>query len=71
MSGTFELHITDGNTLRSLSTLCRTFLLSGIKHYQISIECENVIRGKNNCREEDGRRLIATFLIESSKLVFN
>lgn len=45
MSGTFELHITDGNTLRSLSTLCRTFLLSGIKHYQIAIECENVIRG--------------------------
>lgn len=46
MSGTFELHITDGNTLMNLSTLSRTFLLSGIKHYQIAIECENVIRGE-------------------------
>lgn len=43
--GTFELHVTAGNTLRNSSTLCRTFNFSGIKQYQAAIECENAIRG--------------------------
>lgn len=43
--GTFELHVTTGNTLTNSSTLCRAFNFSGLKQYQTALECVNQIKG--------------------------
>nr|XP_034306378.1 uncharacterized protein LOC117682577 [Crassostrea gigas] len=43
--GTYELHITVGDTVVNLSTLCKVFSYPGIRHYQTSVECKNEIRG--------------------------
>lgn len=56
--GTFELHVTTGNTLTNSSTLCRAFNFSGIKQYQTALECVNAIdQRRHNYGQEDRRRL--------------